>query len=136
MGEELNGDLREQGRAVWETKLRSVQGCPFEVTPQKKKLNNAITLCGSLCTCTPLRVGLFISLFWHISSEKTQADKQKVHGNLATVVLYRVLNNKHVWFSSKKAQLSSTLTAFHSIFFNSKSLLGLCGIRIEIKDCG
>lgn len=76
MGEQLNDDLREQGHAVWETKLHSVQGCPFEVTLQKKK--NVITSCGSLCTCTPLRVGLFILLFWHISSEQTQADKQKM----------------------------------------------------------
>lgn len=37
MGEQLNDDLREQGSAVWETKLHSVQGCPFEVTLHKKK---------------------------------------------------------------------------------------------------
>lgn len=37
MGEQLNDDLREQGRAVWETKLHSVPGCPFEVTLHNNK---------------------------------------------------------------------------------------------------
>lgn len=34
MGEWLNPDLRQQGCAVWKTKLRTVQGCPFEVILQ------------------------------------------------------------------------------------------------------
>lgn len=79
MGEQLNDDLREQGSAVWETKLHSVQGCPFEVTLHKKKQKNIITLCGCLCTCTPLCVGLFILLFWHISSEQKHTDKQNLY---------------------------------------------------------
>lgn len=51
-------------------------------TSQKKPKKNVITSCGSLCTCTPLRVGLFILLFWHISSEQTQADEQEMDWNL------------------------------------------------------
>lgn len=49
MGEHLNDDLREQGHAVWETKLQC-RGCPFEVTLHKKKKEKEIL---------SLRVGVF-----------------------------------------------------------------------------
>lgn len=131
MGERLNGDLREQGRSVWETTLLSVQGCPFEVTLHNNSNNkkSVITLCGSLCT--PLCVGLFVLFSWHGSSEQTHTGEQNLRWKLGFVALSRTLNKKR---ATARAVFQEILFIILP-FFNLWSLRSLCGVRMEIKDC-
>lgn len=60
MGEGLKADLREQGCAVC-----GIPSCTLFRGVQLKSYfkHHVITLCGSVCTCTPLHVELFICLF-------------------------------------------------------------------------
>lgn len=59
MGERLKADLRVQGRAVC-----GIPSCTLFRGAQLKFYfkHHVITLCGSVCTCTPLHVELFICL--------------------------------------------------------------------------
>lgn len=73
MGERLKADLREQGCAVC-----GIPSCTLFRGVQLKFYfkHHVITLCGSVCTCTPLHVELFICLqtllIWRNTGVKTK----------------------------------------------------------------